>query len=46
MTSREGKGVTQNVRVSSYGEGGWPNRHITLQWLKKLNLQFILLYLR
>jgi len=28
------------------GIGGWPNRHITFIVAKKLNLQFILLYLR
>jgi len=28
------------------GEGVWPNRHITLIGPKKLNLQFILPYLR
>jgi len=28
------------------GEGVWPNRHITFIVAKKLNLQFILLYLR
>jgi len=34
-------------RVPSYrGKGFWPNRHITFIVAKKLNLQFILLYLR
>jgi len=42
-------GVCSNRRVPSYGEkggGSWPNRHRTFIVAKKLNLQFILLYLQ
>jgi len=37
--------ITQQSPVNWGGGGGWPNRHITFIVAKKLNLQFILLYL-
>jgi len=45
LGGRWGGCATQTARVSSNMEG-WPNRHITFIVAKKLNLQFILLYLR
>jgi len=43
MTLREGDGCL--LKPSEYHHiGGWPNRHITFIVVKKLNLQFILLY--
>jgi len=35
-----GEGLLKTVRVTSYGGGGWSNRHITFVVAEKLNSQF------
>jgi len=46
MTLREEVCSNRQSEYRHMGEGGWPNRHITFLVVKKINLQFILLYLR
>jgi len=43
---RFGRRFVQTVRMPSYGEKGWLNRHITFMVAENLNSQFFLLYLR
>jgi len=46
MLREGGKGVCSNRQSTViWGEESWPSRHITFVVAKKLNLQFILLFL-
>jgi len=36
-----GEGVAQTVGIPPYGEGGWPNRHITIIVAKELTLLYL-----
>jgi len=45
MMFRKGEVCSNSQSTVIWGEGAWPNRHITFIVAKTLNLQFILLYL-
>jgi len=46
LMTLQGGGLLKPSDCRHMERGGWPNRHITFIVAKKLDLQFILLYLR